>query len=101
MKTFKSIALVAILLIASQSFGQYKENQTKKFGWVDADGNKEVTMEEMVEFHKDKKNKKGQPVDANLMFLGLDSNDDNKLNLEEFVKPINWKAGKEKRNGNK
>ena len=101
MKIFKSIALVAILLIASQTFGQDKEKQTKKFGWVDTDGNKEVTMEEMVAFHKDIKNKKGQPVDANLMFLGLDADDNGKLTLEEFVKPINWKAGKEKRNAKK
>ena len=55
----------------------------------------------MVEFHKGKTNKHGNPYDVDLMFMGLDSNDNGILTMEEFVQPVNWKAAKEKRNSKK
>ena len=102
MKIIKSLLIVSVFFIATNILAQVdKAHATKKFGWVDADGNKEVTMEEMVEFHKDKTNKKGNPVDARLMFLGLDSDNDGRLTLDEFIQEVNWKAAKEKRKANK
>ncbi|WP_298493944.1 hypothetical protein [uncultured Algibacter sp.] len=100
MKIFKGIMLIAVLMIASNATGQDK-NKAKRFSQIDADGNSEITMEEMVVFQKGKTNKKGKPIDSKLMFLGLDSDEDGKLTLEEFSQPIDWKAAKEKRKANK
>lgn len=91
---------MAVLMTASSVFAQNK-NQTKKFGWMDSDGNDIVTMEEMVEFHKGKTNKKGKPIDAELMFLGLDTDENGEVSFKEFTQPIDWKAAKEKRKTNK
>lgn len=97
MKIIKSILTLAVFtLVVNVSAQVNPEKAKKKFAWVDADDNKEVTMEEMKEFHKDKKNKKGEPVKYEMMFYGLDSNDDGKLTIDEFIKPVNWKAAKEK-----
>lgn len=99
MKT-KIVIYAVFLVIASSAFAQNK-NQTKKFGWIDTNDNNTISMEEMVEFHKGKTNKNGKPIDAKLMFLGLDTDENGEVSLKEFTQPVDWKAAKEKRNANK
>lgn len=102
MNVLKGILMAAILFSAVNINAQTDDKKAiKKFGWIDADANKEITMDEMLAFHKDKKDAKGRPVRAKLLFLGLDSDNNEKLTLEEFKQPVNWKSAKEKEKGGK
>lgn len=99
----KKMKILKYLLVASFVFSSARlnaqinvEKQTKKFGWVDVNKDKKITLEEMVNFHKDKVNKKGKPINGRLLFLGLDSNNDKKITLKEFTKKPNWEEAKRK-----
>lgn len=97
MKILKYFLVTSLVFTGTQLSAQINvEKQTKKFGWVDVNKDKKVTLEEMVNFHKDKVNKKGKPINGRLLFLGLDSNNDNKLTLKEFTKKVNWEEAKRK-----
>jgi len=94
----KGLLFISGLFLTIQASAQVNvEKQKKKFGWVDVNKDKKVTMQEMIDFHKDKVNKKGNPLNGKMMFLGLDANDDKKLTIAEFVKPINWARAKKKK----
>lgn len=100
MNVLKVLFMAIILFSTVNATAQNDEKKAiKKFGWVDADENKEITLEEMLAFHKDKKDAKGRPINAKLLFLGLDSDNNEKLTLEEFKQPVNWKAAKAKFKG--
>ncbi|WP_303317246.1 EF-hand domain-containing protein [Flavivirga abyssicola] len=96
MKVLKRMILLSIFFFTILSSAQNGGKMKKKFGMVDTDNNNKISLEEMITFYKGKKTKKGTPVDAKAMFLGLDSNDDGKLVLKEFIKPVNRKKASEK-----
>lgn len=88
---------VFIMFIANQiSAQEVSEKTVKKFGWIDTNKDGAIEMEEMKVFYADKKDKKGEPVKYELLFFGLDANDDNKLSLEELDGKIDWKRAKQK-----
>lgn len=100
MKILKHIAVSALFLLTIQVSAQINvEQQTKKFGWIDSDKNNELSIAEMEAFHEGKTDKKGRPVNSKGIFYGLDANDDDKLTLDEFTKPINWKKANAKLKG--
>lgn len=102
MRIVKIMLLLCSLCFVTTAFAQDKEAKTKKkFGWIDTNKDKAIDLVEMTAFYKDKTNKKGEKIDAELLFLGLDTDGNNSITLQEFGQKINWKAAKEKRKANK
>ena len=73
-----------------------KQKKKERFHIMDSDGNKVITLEEMVIFYKGKTNKKGEQVESETMFFGLDKNKNNEITLNEFLKKVDWKLGKQR-----
>jgi len=73
-----------------------EQKKKKKFTRIDTDKNKVVTLKEMVDFNKGKRNKKGKQVESEVMFYGLDKNKDNMVTLEEFIQKVDWKFGRQR-----
>ncbi|SDR70280.1 EF-hand domain pair [Polaribacter sp. KT25b] len=97
MKILKVVVIVFTMFIANQVSSQEVSAKTvKKFGRIDSNKDGAIDKEEMKAFYSEKKNKKGSPVEYELMFLGLDSNDDNKISLQELNAKIDWKRAKQK-----
>lgn len=63
----------------------------KKLFWMDANKDNSVSLDEMKAFFKGKKNKKGEAIDGNDMFIGWDANDDGKVTVNELANNVNWK----------
>ncbi|SDW92436.1 EF hand [Lutibacter oricola] len=92
MKFLKGTILVVALLAINTVIAQdSKEKAEKKLGWMDADKNGSVSLEEMTAFYEGKKDKKGRPIKAKDIFIGSDHNNDKKITVDEFQKKINWK----------
>ncbi|UMB54031.1 hypothetical protein MKD41_00805 [Lutibacter sp. A64] len=96
MKILKAVLLIVFLAAISNVNAQDKTKAEKKLKWMDKDKNGTVSLEEMKIFYKGKTNKKGEPLKVDLMFLGLDKNNDEQITLEELKQPIDWKLAKQK-----
>ena len=90
MKIFKISILVFSMFLASQVSAQDADKKTKraknKFKKINTDGNEFISVKEWKDFYKDKKTKKGKPVNGDFLFLGYDINDDKKITLKELAK---------------
>ncbi len=86
------------LLIFSSSFAQDSiEKAQKSFRWIDANGDGYASMEEYLEFFKERKNNKtGEPLNIPLYFFAREHNGDNKISLEEFAAKPNWPDAKQR-----
>lgn len=73
-----------------------KEKKKEKFRRIDINEDNIITLQEMVYFNKDKKNKKGEPVESELLFYALDKNKNDEVTLREFLKKADWKLGKQR-----
>ena len=92
MKFFKGfIIIVSLLAFTSVTAQDSKEKAENKVKWMDKDQNNSISLEEMLAFYKDKKDKKGRPIKAKDIFIGQDHNNDGKVTAEELQKKINWK----------
>ncbi|WP_400077135.1 hypothetical protein [Winogradskyella sp. R77965] len=66
---------------------------TEKFTKIDVDKNEELSLNEVMNFYKNKMSKTtGNPIDGKLNFYAYDTNEDGKIPLEEFLKKPNWKV---------
>ncbi len=72
------------------------EKKQKRFEKIDKDSDGKISKEELTKFLDGKTNKKGEPKDANLEFLGGDHDGDGAITLEEYAKGINWKLAKQR-----
>ena len=72
-----------------------KEQQTKKFNLIDADGNEVITIREMMKYYDGKSDKDGTPVDAKKLFYGLDANENSIVTINEFITGVDWKLAYE------
>ena len=96
MKLLKPTLLITCLLtLTSVSAQDSKEKAAKKLKWMDTDKNGSVSKDEMIAFHKGKKDKKGRPVKAEDIFIGTDHNNDGKITVDEFEQKIDWNKVKE------
>ncbi|MEP0214237.1 MAG: hypothetical protein ABJD66_13525 [Cellulophaga sp.] len=101
MRIVKFTLLLCALCFITTAVAQDKEAKTKKkFGWIDTNKDNAIDLAEMIAFYKDKTNKKGNKIDAELLFLGLDADANNSITLKELGQKVNWKAAKEKRKAN-
>ncbi|UMB61740.1 hypothetical protein MHL31_05915 [Lutibacter sp. A80] len=96
MKILKAVLLILFFAAIPNVKAQDKAKAEKKLKWMDKDKNGAVSLEEMKMFYKGKTNKKGGPIKVDLMFLGLDKNNDGKLVLEELQQKVDWKLAKQK-----
>ncbi|MCL5245315.1 hypothetical protein M4I21_05815 [Cellulophaga sp. 20_2_10] len=102
MKIVKITLVLCSLCFATSAIAQDKEAKTKKkFSRIDTNKDNAIDIAEITTFYKDKTNKKGEKIDAELLFLGLDADANNSITLQEFGQKVNWKAAKEKRKANK
>ncbi len=69
----------------------FVNKRIKLYYVVDADGNFKVTKDELAAYYKEKVNNAGKPVNAELRFFGLDINEDDYVDMEEFTKKIDFK----------
>ena len=74
----------------------YVKKRIVMFSEVDIDANYKITLKELQDYYKDKTNKSGNPINAELRFIGLDLNDDESIELAEFATKINWKMANQK-----
>lgn len=63
---------------------------------ADVDNDGKLTLIELSEYYKDKRNKSGNPMNAELRFYGLDTNDDGFVSKAEYSTKINWRVANEK-----
>lgn len=103
MKLLKGAILVLALLGISNVNAQDEKmaKAQKKLKWMDSNKDKSVSLDEMKAFYKDKKNKKGEAINANDMFYGFDANDDGKVTVDELAKNVNWKKINARKKANK
>lgn len=73
-----------------------RKKKKEKFRTMDFNGDGVIVLEEMVNFYKGKKNKKGEQIEGEVLFFGYDKNRSNKVTFSEFLKNVNWKLGKER-----
>ena len=93
MKTIKYLVLVSIFFFGLQSTAQEnKRNQAERFQLIDVDGNDLITNKELIKYYEGKTNKKGEAVDAELMFYGLDRDNNSIITSREYAKGVDWKA---------
>ena len=74
----------------------YVKMRIGMFNEADVDQNYKITLEELQDYYQDKKNKSGNPINAELRFYGLDTNEDGTIELAEFATKINWKIANQK-----
>ncbi|WP_111707586.1 EF-hand domain-containing protein [Lutibacter citreus] len=92
MKILKgTIVFLGLLAFTSVNAQDTKEKAEKKLGWMDKDKDNSISKEEMIAFYDGKKNKKGEPVNGEEMFIGSDQNNDGKVTVDELQKKVNWK----------
>jgi len=97
MKLLKgSVLLLLLFAVTNISAQEITEKVKKKFGWIDKDKNGSIELAELEAFHDGKTNKKGETIDTELMFLGLDKDNNNKVSLELLAKGPDWKLAKQK-----
>ena len=73
-----------------------RKKKKEAFRTMDINGDGVIVLEEMVNFYKGKKNKKGEQIEGDVLFFGYDKNRSNKVSFSEFLKNVNWKLGKER-----
>lgn len=69
----------------------YINERIKLFSSVDTDGNYKITLLELQNYYQGKINAIGNPVNAKLRYYGLDTNEDDSIELAEFVEKIDFK----------
>ncbi len=74
----------------------YVKKRIDLFSVVDLDNNYRITLKELQSYYKDKHNKNGKFINAELRFYGLDTNEDDFIELAEFATFINWKIANQK-----
>lgn len=68
-----------------------KDKTAKKLFWMDTNKDKSVSLSEMKAFFEGKKNKKGETINGEDMFIGWDANDDGKVTADELAGKVDWK----------
>lgn len=68
---------------------------------VDVDHNYKVMVDEMINYYKGKVKNNGIPINGELRYYGLDTNEDGYIELEEFTKEIDFKSASERMKKNK
>ena len=97
MKILKAGILLLVFCLAAQVNAQEITEKTKKrFAKADKDANNEISKKEWAKFLEGKTNKKGEPKDADLMFLGTDRDGNGSISLEEFAKGMDWKLAEQR-----
>jgi len=93
MKILKGAILVLGLLAFSNANAQDdKLAQAKnKMKRMDTNKDNSVSLDEMLAFYKDKKDKNGKPRNGEEFFIAFDHNDDKKVTVEELAKKPDWK----------
>ena len=82
--------------IADPPSDAYVNKRIDMFYDVDVDKNYKITLKELQDYYKDKTNKSGNPINAELRFYGLDTNEDGTIELAEFAAKIDWKIANQK-----
>lgn len=86
------------MFMVGQVSAQQSEKKLKnKFKRINKDGNDFISQEEWKDFYKDKKNKKGKPINYEFVFLGFDKDDDKKITLAEMIKGFDKDLAKTRR----
>jgi Ca2+-binding EF-hand superfamily protein len=98
--TLVFIAFLSFTQINAQD-AKTKAKAEKKMRWMDKDKNGSVSLDEMKTFYEGKKNKKGEPMEAEDVFVGTDADGDGKVTIEELSKGINWKLVNQKKKAKK
>jgi len=97
MKILQVLTLILFFLIGIEATAQINtEKQMQKFQLIDLDENEVITIREMIAFCEGKTNEQGEPIDAKVIFYGLDLNEDTIVTVNEFIKGIDWKIGKKR-----
>ena len=74
----------------------YVKKRIALFQEVDTDDDFKVSLKELKAYYKDKLNNKGKPVNAQFKFFGLDTNEDNSIELAEFAAKIDMDLARKK-----
>ncbi|WP_411893691.1 hypothetical protein [Winogradskyella sp. A2] len=69
---------------------EYVNQRITLFFELDQDKNYKISLGELQNYYDGKKDKLGKPINAKLRFYGLDTNEDDSLELEEFTKKIDF-----------
>ena len=69
---------------------EYVNQRITLFFELDQDKNYKISLGELQNYYEGKKDKLGKPINAKLRFYGLDTNEDDSLELEEFTKKIDF-----------
>ena len=100
MKILKTTALFSMIFfvtsLSAQQVQDVEKKMTKKLNKMDTDKNGYVDMKEVKAFYAGRNDKNGKPLDTEMIFYGLDKDDDNKITVEELAKGIDWKLGSKK-----
>ncbi|WP_296380931.1 hypothetical protein [Winogradskyella sp.] len=83
-----------LMITQEQPPETYKKKKIRAFGIVDLNDDLKITYEELKEFYKGKTNKKGNPINAEFKFYGMDTNEDEILDLDEFTTKISLEFAK-------
>lgn len=69
----------------------------EKFSEFDSDKNKELSITEVVNYFRERKNEPvGNGVEVKLRFFAYDANNDGKITFEEFVLDPDWQKGSQR-----
>lgn len=100
MKTIKKLSILILLLVVNivNAQEEIKPFTKKRMKWIDKDKNKAISFQEMKTYFSSKKNKKGEPIKYGRMFLALDTNNDDKITIEELNQKPDWKSCRTKIN---
>jgi Ca2+-binding EF-hand superfamily protein len=69
---------------------EYVNQRITLFFELDQDKNYKISLGELQNYYDGKKDKLGKLINAKLRFYGLDTNEDDSLELEEFTKKIDF-----------
>jgi Ca2+-binding EF-hand superfamily protein len=72
------------------------QRQFTIFDNADVDNNYNLSIEEFDKIYEGKTNKNGKPINIEMLFYGIDTNDDNAIDLVEFTAKIDWEYAKKK-----
>ncbi|WP_431159102.1 hypothetical protein [Winogradskyella poriferorum] len=84
----KRRAIIDVFVSRRKAGDDYVKLRTALFYDFDIDENYEISLEEMESYYTNKSDNLGRPIDHKLRFYGLDTNENNAVELEEFVKKI-------------
>jgi len=87
--TKKSKAIIDVFVSRRKVSDDYVKMRMILFDDFDENKNYEISLEEMESYYSNKSDRLGRPIDHRLRFYGLDTNENNAIELEEFIEKIN------------